>query len=113
MQRLQNFNSIKIYFLQELFLSKLQKRDSDKFKFLVSYLLEPDAPTKEKCIRRNQKPFITRIVRKAVMVWTLLNKLAYIRNRNFCVELIKKTKGKFIKTSTQTKLLIISLFGKP
>ena len=61
--------------LKELSLSKLQKGDFDKFKFLVNNLFESHAPMKEKYFRRNQAPFMNKSFRKATMVWTyLLNK---------------------------------------
>ena len=92
--------------LKELSLSNLHKGDFDKFKFIVSNLLESHAPIKEKCIRCNQAPFMNKSVRKAIMVRTrLLNKfrkensfiseLACKRQRNFCTTLIKKTKRSF------------------
>ena len=61
--------------LEELSFSNLQKGDFDKFKFIVSNLLESHAPLKEKDIRCNQAPFMNKGVRKVIMVWTqLLNK---------------------------------------
>ena len=59
-------------FLKELSLSKLQKEDFDKFKFIVNNLLESHAPMKENYIRRNQAPFMNKSVRKAIMVRTQL-----------------------------------------
>ena len=89
--------------LKELSLSKLQKGDFHKFKFIVTNLLESHASMKEKYIRRNQARFMNKSVRKAIMVRTQLlnkfrkensfiNELAYKRQRNFCTTLIKKTK---------------------
>ena len=61
--------------LKELSLSKLQKGDFDKCKFIVKNLLESYASMNEKYIRRNQVPFINKSVREAIMVLTqLLNK---------------------------------------
>ena len=50
-----NFNNttFRMDLLKELLLSKLQKGDFDKFKFIVNNLPESDAPIKEKYIRRN------------------------------------------------------------
>ena len=93
-----NKNTFRMDLLKELSLSNLQEGDFDKFKFIVSNLLESHAPLKEKYIRRNQAPFMNKSVRKAIMVRTqLLNKLrqdelAYKRQRNFCTTLIRKTK---------------------
>ena len=53
-----NFNNItfRIDLLKQSYLSKLQKGDFDKFKFIVNNLPESHAPVKEKYIRRNQAP---------------------------------------------------------
>ena len=69
-----NFNNIffRMDLLKELSLSKLQKGDFDKFKFIVNNLLESHASVKEKYIRRNQAPFMSKIVRKAILVRTQL-----------------------------------------
>ena len=48
--------------LKELSLSKLDKGDFGKFKFIVNNLLESHAPMKEKYIRRNQAPFMKKNV---------------------------------------------------
>ena len=48
--------------LKELSLSKLDKGDFGKFKFIVNNLLESHAPMKEKCIRHNQAPFMKKNV---------------------------------------------------
>ena len=93
--------------IKELSLSKLQKGDFDKFKFLVNKLLESHAPMKEKYIRRNEAPFTSKSVRKAIMVRThalnkfrkgnsFINELAYKMQRSFYAELIKKTKRNFL-----------------
>ena len=54
--------------LKELSLSKFQKGDFDKFKFLVNNFLESHAPMKEKYIRHNQAPFMNKRVQKAIIV---------------------------------------------
>ena len=110
-------------FLKELSLSKLQKEDFDKFKFIVNNLLEFHAPMKEKYIRRNQAPFMNKSVRKAIMVRTqLLHKfrkknsfvieLAYKRQRNICTKLIKKTKRNFYNNFNVNKITDNKSFWK-
>ena len=63
-----NVNNITMDILKELSLSKLQKGNFNKFKFIVNNLLESHAPLKEKYIRRNQAPFMKKSVRKVIMV---------------------------------------------
>ena len=101
-----NKTTFRMDLLKELSLSNLQNGDFDKFKFIVDSLLESHAPMKEKHIRRNQAPFMNKSIRKAIMVRTQLlnkfrkensfiNELAYKRQRNFCITLIKKTRRNF------------------
>ena len=120
-----NFNNItfRMDLLKELFLSKPQKGDFDKFKFIVNNLLESHAPMKEKYIRRNQAPFMDKSVRKAIMVRTQLldkfrkensvtNELAYKRQRNFCTKLIKKTTRSFYSNLNVNKIADNKSFWK-
>ena len=65
--------------LKELPLSKRQKGDFYKFKFIVNNLLESHAPLKEKYIRRNQAPFMNKSARKLLCFRT-----------NFLISLEKK-----------------------
>ena len=71
------FNSItfRMDLLKKLSLSKLHNGDFDKIKFTVNNFLEFQAPMKETFIRSNQVPFVSKSVRKAIIVRTqLLNK---------------------------------------
>ena len=116
-----NFNNItfRMDLLKELSLSKLQKGDFDKFKFVVNNLLESHAPMKEKYIRRNQAPFMNKSVRKAIMVRTqLLNKFrkenSFINELsiNSCTKLIKKTKRDFCNNLNVSKITDNKSFWK-
>ena len=109
--------------LKELFLSKLQKGDFDKFKFLINNLLESHDPMKEKCLRCNQAPFINKTVRKAIVVRThllnkfrkenwFINELTYKRQWNFCAKLIKKTKRNFYNNLKVNKITYNKYFWK-
>ena len=64
---------------------------------------EHHAPRKKKYIRENNKPFMTKAMSKSIMERTRLrntflknltvaNKLAYTKQRNFCVLLLRKLK---------------------
>ena len=118
-----NKNTFRMDLLKELSLSNLQEGDFDKFKFIVSNLLESHAPLKEKYIRRNQAPFMNKSVRKAIMVRTQLlnkfrkensfiNELAYKRQRNFCTTLIRKTKRNFYNNLNVNKITDNKSFWK-
>ena len=64
------------------------------------------APIKSKILRANDNPFMTKELRKAIMVRsrlrnelnkkkTLLCKLAYNKQRNFCTGLLRRTKKEY------------------
>ena len=120
-----NFNNIAFMMdlLKELSLSKLQKGDFGKFKFLVNNLTEYHAPMKEKYIRRNQAYFMNKSVQKAIMIRTQLlnkfrkensfiNELGYKRQRNFCTTLIKKIKRNFYNNLNVNKITDNKSFWK-
>ena len=76
------------------------------FQTLALETLNKHAPVKEKHVRNNQAPFISKEIRKAIMTCTrLLNKFrkektreskdAYNKQRNYCVGIIRKTKKDF------------------
>ena len=120
-----NFNSFtfRMDLLKKLSLSKLQKGDFDKFKFLFNNLLESHTPMKEKYIKRNQASFMNKSVQKAIMVRTrllnkfrkensFLNELAYKRKHNFCAKLIKKRKRNFYNNLNVNKITDNKSFWK-
>ena len=92
--------------LRELSFQNVQPNEFDKFKFIASKLLNSHAPLKEKYIRCNQAVFMNKQLRKAIMTRTRLlnklrkfncpeNQLAYKRQRNYCVKLLKRSKIDF------------------
>ena len=92
--------------LQELSLKNVLPGKFEKFKSISSKVLNIHAPIKEKHVRCNQSPFISKQLRKAIMNRTrLLNKykkdnsagnlFAYKRQRNLCVKLLRKYKKDF------------------
>ena len=92
--------------LQELSLKNVLPGEFEKFKYISSKVLNIHAPIKEKHVRCNQSPFMSKQLRKAIMTRTrLLNKyrkynsaenlFAYKRQRNLCVKLLRKSKKDF------------------
>ena len=84
--------------LQELPLKNVLPGEFEKFKYVSSKVLDIHAPIKEKHVRCNQSPFMSKQPRKAIMTRTrLLNKYRkynsaenlfdYKRQRNLCVKL--------------------------
>ena len=57
-----NKTTFRMDLLKELYLSNLQNRDFDRFRFIVNSLLESHAAMKEKYVRRNQAPFMNKSV---------------------------------------------------
>ena len=76
---------------------------NDKFVEEFMIILEIHAPVKQKVLRCNHSPFITKVIRKEIMKRTLLrnrflkckslvSKNLYNKQRNYCTHLIKKAK---------------------
>ena len=79
----------------------------DAFENLVLQTLGKMAPIKQKHIRGNQSPFINKDIHKAVMTRTRLrnkflkeptqmNRLAYKKQRNYCVSLLCQSKKQYM-----------------
>ena len=90
--------------LQKLSLKNVLPREFEKFKYISLKVLNIHAPIKEKHVRCNQSPFISKQLRKAITTRTrLLNKyrkdncagnpFIYKRQRNACVKILRKSKN--------------------
>ena len=86
--------------------------------------LEHHAPRKKIEIRGNNKPFMTKTLSKSntdrtrlrnnfLKNPTVANRLAYTKQRNFYVSLLRKVKGNILQTLTKRISLIAGTFGKP
>ena len=84
------------------------EKSFDDFKTSFLKILNKHAPLKKKYLRANHSTFITKEVRKEIMLRTKLkhqylkkktleSRNRYKRQRNFCVNLIKKAKRSFYK----------------
>ena len=84
----------------------VQTKHLDSFKATAQYIFDRHASLKEKHIRCNQAAFVNKNLSKAIMTMPrLLNKLrqgrpilshvAYKKQRNICVKLLRKTKKDF------------------
>ena len=110
-----NFRDFK-KFDNERFMNSLQyapneeridySKNPDKFFEICHTKLNIHAPKKKKCIRGNNKPFMTKTFSKAIMQRTRFrnkflknptdqNKLIYNKQRNFCVSLLRKEKKEY------------------
>ena len=78
--------------------------------------LEHHAPRKKKYIRGNNKPFMTKELSKSIMERTRLrnkflknptieNKLAYTKQRNFCVSLLRKVKREYFANINEKNII--------
>ena len=84
-------DSLWLDLLEELSSGNLQSNDNEKFKFLVTKLLDSHEPMKERRVSCNQSPFMDKGIRKAIMTRTCLPGLTKI------VKLTKNRK-KWIKS---------------
>ena len=83
-------------------------------------LLNKHAPMREKYVRANNAPFMSKELSKAIMTRSIFrnkylknptkpNKLNYNKQRNYCVNLLRKERRKYynnldVKLSTDNKL---------
>ncbi len=97
--------------------------DYDDFKHLFMCVLNKHAPTKEKTIRGNNSPFMNKILSKAFMKRsklknkfnkfpTNINWKIYKRQRNFCVNLLKKEKREYYNNLNTNKFTDNKTFWK-
>ena len=81
----------------------------DIFDAIVLSVLNKHAPVKQKSVRTNEGPFMTKALRKAIMNRTHLrnrykkdrtdeNKKAFKKQRNLCVKLPREAKREYYKT---------------
>ena len=74
------------------------------FQNLLLHTLDKMAPIKQKHIRGNQSPFMNKDIHKAMMTRrklrnrilkepTLMNRIAYKKQRNYCVSLMREKKN--------------------
>ena len=73
----------------------------DEFKCKFMKILNSHVPMKERVVRVNNQPFVTKKLRKAIMTRSRLknkhnkypneeNEILYKKQRNFCVSLLRK-----------------------
>ena len=97
---------LEIDILNELLSKNVQTKHLDSFKSTAQYIFDRHAPLKEKPVRCNQLAFVNKILKKAIMTRSrLLNKfrqeriisshVAYKKQQNTCVKLLRKTKKHF------------------
>ena len=93
--------------LEELNKSFISVLDLAKFNACVLEVLNKKVPIKKKFINANEAPFMTRKLKKAIMIRSRLrntflkhptneNKKKYRKQRNFCVSLLRKEKKKLL-----------------
>ena len=91
--------------LSELLWKNVQTKHLDSFKATAQNVFDRHAPLKEKHVRCNQAAFVNKNLRKAIMTrsrWfnkfrhegTRSSHVAYKKQRNVCVKLLRKTKKK-------------------
>ena len=119
-------------FSEEYFFSELNSAlyrydidciEYDVFDNIYMELLNIHAPIKLKYVRANNGPFMTKELRKAIMLRSRLknvfnwdksedSKLAYTKQRNKCTQLLRKSKRKFYSNLDNVLCQIQKHFGK-
>ena len=96
--------------------------DCKTFELLFMTLLDKHAPRKMRYIRANNSPFMNKSLSKAIMFRSKLrNKytkfkteemhIAYKKQRNYCVSLLRKTKKDFYENLNPNLITDIKLSG--
>ena len=86
-------------------------------------VLKKHAPRKKKYARRNQMPFFTKELSKEIMTRSRLrnkylknrngeNRAIYVKQRNYCVSLLRKSKKKYYENLDERNLMDNKLFWK-
>ena len=113
-------NEFRTELIRELSSNNMQPDDLVRFTNISKMVLEKKAALKERYVRYNQAKFMNKILQKAIMnrsrflnryrkEKTEATRSAHQRQRNFCVELLRKTKKDFynnlnVKYITENKL---------
>ena len=93
-------------FVKELYFNNMSIDQPKSLKVIALNILNKHAPQKKRYVRNNQAAFMNKEIRKAIMTRSRLlnksrkegneaNKIAYNKQRNYCVGLIKKQKKTF------------------
>ena len=131
--RIINYRSYK-HFLNDTFRKDLiDKLPNEKFvinddglkKFceLSVNILNKYAPRKKRCARGNQMPFFTKELFKEIVTRSRLrnkylknrneeNRAIYVKQRNYCVSLLRKSKKKYYENLDERNLIDNKLFWK-
>ena len=94
---------------REILKYDLNNIEYDTFQEIVVFLLNISAPLKKKYLRANNASFVTKELRKAIMLRTRLRniylkkrtettKVAYNQQRNRCVSILKKSKKSYFES---------------
>ena len=86
-------------------------------------ILNKHAPRKKRCARRNHMPFFTKELYKEIMTISRLrnkylknrngeNRAIYVKQRNYCVSLLRKSKKEYYENLDERNLMDDKLFWK-
>ena len=93
------------------------------FEHIFMNVLDQHAPNKKKMVRANNKPYVTKAMRKAIMIRSALankfrsnpteeNCKQYKKQRNFCSKLYKKERRKYYENLDLSKITDNKMFWK-
>ena len=118
-----NFNNVNFRIELHEQLNKLDDRSYEQFESSFMTVLNKHAPMKEKYIRANNAPFMSKILCKAIMNRSRLrnkmisgpnniNRMNYTKQRNFCVNLLKREKKRYYSNINLNNILDGKTFWK-
>ena len=106
-----------------IFEPEVTNASNDDFVNIFMNIFNRHAPLKSKSIRANENPFMTRELRKAIMVRSKLRnklnkkktldaRLAYNKQRNYCTSLLRRTKKDYYEKLKPSDILDNKRFWK-
>ena len=109
--------------LNELMKGKIEISRLDIFTRTALHILGNHAPVKQKSVRANESPFMTKTLKKEIMNRSRLknrflkhnteeNKMAYNKQRNFCTSLLRKEKKHYFENLDTSKITDNKMFWK-
>ena len=112
--------------IQTQFQEKLSQNCDEKFSTFINNcnaVLDKHLPKKKKYVRGNQSPFMNKTLSKAMMLRTKLrnkflkdrttkSKIKYVKQRNYCVSLLRKTKREYYANLDEKRVCDNKTFWK-
>lgn len=100
------------YFLEDISRSMANISNYDDFRSIFTSLLDRHAPLKTKFLRANNRPHVSKTLRKAIMKRSRLKRVANTSGKDDDVRAFKKQRNLVVNINRQDKKTFFSNFGR-